>query len=48
MSEITDNITGVAHAAQATSQGAGDSLESAKALAEMSNQLQTLVSRFKV
>ena len=48
VSEITDNITGVAHAAQATSQGAGDSLESAKALAEMSSQLQTLVSRFKV
>jgi len=45
-SEIAQNITGVAQAAQSTTAGASDTQRAAKALSEMANQLQTLVSRF--
>ena len=48
VSEIAQNITGVAQAAQETSTGAGDTLESAKALTETSTELQTLVNQFKL
>jgi methyl-accepting chemotaxis protein len=45
---ITQNITGVAQAAQNTSSSAHDSQKAALQLAEMSTQLRRLVERFKV
>src|SRR5579872_7392669 len=46
--EITKNISGVAEAAKSTTHGANDSLKASQALAQMSTELQELVSRFKV
>jgi len=46
--EITSNITGVAEAAKSTTNGANDSLKASQALAQMANELQELVSRFKI
>jgi methyl-accepting chemotaxis protein len=45
---ITQNITGVAQAAQNTSSSAHDSQKAASQLAEMSTQLRRLVEQFKV
>jgi len=45
---ITQNITGVAQAAQSTSSSAHDSQKAASQLAEMSTQLRRLVEQFKV
>jgi methyl-accepting chemotaxis protein len=45
---ITQNITGVAQAAQNTSSSAHDSQKAASQLAEMSTQLRRLVDQFKV
>jgi methyl-accepting chemotaxis protein len=45
---ITQNITGVAQAAQNTSSSAHDSQKAAGQLAEMSSQLRRLVEQFKV
>jgi methyl-accepting chemotaxis protein len=46
--EISQNITGVAQAAQGTSSNAHESMKAAQALAEMSTQLRGLVEQFKV
>jgi methyl-accepting chemotaxis protein len=46
--EITKNIGGVADAAKSTTQGSEDSLKAAQALSKMSNDLQNLVSQFKI
>jgi len=46
--EIAENITGVATAAQNTSQGASDTLGAVKELTEMAAKLQQLVDRIKV
>ncbi len=46
--EITSNIEGVATAAQSTTKGATETLESAHALAELAKQLQEVVGTFKV
>jgi methyl-accepting chemotaxis protein len=45
--EIAKNITGVAQAAQSTTQGAGDSQKAAEQLARMSSELRELVGQFK-
>ena len=45
---ITQNITGVAQAAQSTSSSAHDSQKAASQLAEMSTQLRQLVEQFKI
>jgi methyl-accepting chemotaxis protein len=45
---ITQNITGVAQAAQSTSSSAHDSQKAASQLAEMSTQLRRLVEQFKI
>ncbi len=47
-SEIAGAITGVARAAAQTTEGAGESLAAAADLGRMSQQLQTLVSRFRI
>ena len=47
-SEITQNISGVAGAAQNTAQGAGESAKAAHTLAEMSSKLRELVEQFQV
>jgi len=47
-SEISQNIVGVAEAAQGTSSRAHESLKAAKHLAQMSTQLRQLVEQFKV
>ncbi|MGB9492505.1 MAG: PAS domain S-box protein [Terriglobales bacterium] len=47
-SEIAKNISGVAQAAQETTTGANDLLKAGRSLAEMSTQLQMLVSQFKL
>ena len=44
--EITNNISGVATAAQSTSAGAADAQRSALALGDMATQLRSLVSKF--
>jgi len=46
--QITENVHGMAQAAQSTSSSAHDSQKAAAQLAEMSTQLQGLVDRFKV
>ncbi len=46
--EIAQNITGVATAAESTARGANDTQEAAGGLSKMAQQLQELVSRFKV
>ena len=46
--EIAGNITGVATAAQSTSQGVQNAKQAALELAQMSSTLQSLVQRFKV
>ena len=46
--EIAENITGVATAAQSTTQGANDTLEASKGLSKMATQLQEMVGRFQV
>ena len=45
-SQVTENIGGVAQAAQNTSHGATDSLKAAQQLAKMSTQLRGLVEQF--
>jgi methyl-accepting chemotaxis protein len=47
-SEIARNISGVAQAAQETTTGANDLQKAGRSLAEMSTQLQMLVSQFKL
>ena len=46
--EIANNITGVASAAQATTSGIDETRRAAEDLARMSSELQTLVGGFKV
>jgi len=46
--EITSNITGVAQAAESTSQGAGDTQKAAQQLVDTSTQLRRLVEKFKI
>ncbi len=46
--EIGENICGVAQAAADTTQGANDTLEASKNLAEMAAQLQRLVEQFEM
>ncbi|MBI2688863.1 MAG: hypothetical protein HYX27_21380 [Acidobacteria bacterium] len=46
--EIAMNITGVATAAENTTAGAGDTQKAAIELSRMANQLQSLVSRFRI
>jgi hypothetical protein len=46
--EITQNIAGVAEAAQGTSTGAQESQKAANHLAEMAAQLHRLVEQFKI
>jgi methyl-accepting chemotaxis protein len=46
--EITQNIAGVADAAQGTSAGAQESQKAANHLAEMAAQLHQLVEQFKI
>ncbi len=46
--EIASNISGVATAAQSTTSGAADTQSAARALSQMSSQLQNLVSRFRI
>jgi len=46
--EIARNITGVATAAESTTSGASDTQKAAMELSRMANELQTLVSRFKI
>ncbi len=45
--EINENITGVASAAQSTTQGANDSLNAAMELSKLSNELQSIVNQTK-
>jgi methyl-accepting chemotaxis protein len=47
-SDIAQNITAVATAAQSTSSGVGEAQRAAHELAEMSSELQSLVSQFRV
>lgn len=46
--EIAQNIAGVAEAAQQTTSGANETQLAAKSLSEMAEQLQSLLSRFKL
>ncbi|MGH9678974.1 MAG: methyl-accepting chemotaxis protein [Candidatus Acidiferrales bacterium] len=46
--EITQNITGVAQAAQGTSSSAHESMKAANQLAEMSTRLRGMVEQFKI
>jgi methyl-accepting chemotaxis protein len=46
--EIARNITGVATAAESTTAGAGDTQKAAMELSRMANELQSLVSRFRI
>jgi methyl-accepting chemotaxis protein len=46
--EIARNITGVAVAAESTTSGASDTQKAAMELSRMANELQTLVSRFRI
>lgn len=46
--EIARNITGVATAAESTTSGASDTQKAAMELSRMANELQTLVSRFRI
>jgi len=46
--EIADTIATVATAAEATMQGANNSLESAEELSHLANELQTLVSKYQI
>ena len=46
--EITQNIAGVAQAAESTSRGAGETQKAAQQLVEMSEQLRGLVEQFKI
>ena len=46
--QITSNIGGVAHAAESTSRGAGDTQKASQQLVETSAQLRRLVEQFKV
>ena len=45
--EISQNIMGVAQAAQGTSSNAHESMKAAQSLAQMSTQLRSLVDQFK-
>jgi methyl-accepting chemotaxis protein len=47
-SDIAQNITGVAAAAQSTSAGVAESQRAAQELAQMSSDLQRVVSQFRV
>jgi len=46
--EIARNISGVATAAESTTSGAGDTQKAAMELSRMANELQSLVSRFRI
>ncbi|HWY53153.1 MAG TPA: methyl-accepting chemotaxis protein [Terriglobales bacterium] len=46
--EITSNISGVAQAAESTSQGARDTHKAAQELVQMSTQLRSMVEQFKI
>ena len=46
--EITNNIGGVAKAAESTSHGASDTQKAAQELVQMSAELRTLVGKFKI
>jgi methyl-accepting chemotaxis protein len=46
--EITSNISGVAQAAESTSQGARDTHKAAQELVQMSTQLRGMVEQFKI
>jgi methyl-accepting chemotaxis protein len=46
--EVAKNITGVASAAQNTSNGATESNKAAQTLSQMSTELRELVGQFKV
>ena len=46
--EIARNISGVATAAESTTSGAGDTQKAAIELSRMANELQSLVSRFRI
>jgi hypothetical protein len=46
--QVTDNINGVAEAAQNNSRGASDSQKAAQQLAKMSTDLRALVDQFKI
>jgi methyl-accepting chemotaxis protein len=46
--EITSNITGVAQAAESTSQGAGQTQHAAQQLVDTSQELRRLVEQFKI
>jgi methyl-accepting chemotaxis protein len=46
--EISQNIQGVATAAESTTRGAQDTLKAAQQLTEMATQLRTLVEQFKL
>ena len=46
--EITSNITGVAQAAESTSQGAGETQKAAQQLVDTSQELRRLVEKFKI
>jgi hypothetical protein len=46
--EITNNIAGVAEAAQGTTRGATDTQKASQQLVEMSTQLRSLVGRFAI
>jgi len=47
-SDIAKNISGVAQAAQNTTQGARDSQKASSSLAAMAAQLQGIVGKFKL
>jgi methyl-accepting chemotaxis protein len=46
--EITNNISGVAQAAESTSRGASDTQKAAQQLVETSAELRRLVEQFKI
>ena len=46
--EISQNIQGVATAAESTTRGAQDTLKAAQQLTEMATQLRNLVDQFKL
>jgi methyl-accepting chemotaxis protein len=46
--EIASNITGVATAAQSTTEGVNEARRTAEDLARMSGELEQLVGRFKI
>jgi methyl-accepting chemotaxis protein len=46
--KITENIAGVAQAAESTSRGASDTRKAAQQLVEMSEKLRRLVEQFRI